>query len=66
MHCIVERIYESGDDTAIMQWRDPNGLRGCGFFTVRGGLIRHQRGYFDQLTFFRAQGLPIPDDYLGE
>ncbi|MDR4465913.1 MAG: nuclear transport factor 2 family protein [Nitrospira sp.] len=63
MACIEEKIYEC-DDTAILQWRDPNGLRGCGFFQVQNGKIVHQKGYFDQLKFFRAQGLPIPDDYL--
>lgn len=63
MVCLEEHIYEDGD-TAILQWRDPNGLRGCGFFRVMDGRIVHQQGYFDQLTFFRAQGLPIPDDYL--
>lgn len=31
MVCIEEHIYECGD-TAILQWRDPLGLRGCGFF----------------------------------
>jgi limonene-1,2-epoxide hydrolase len=63
MVCIEERIYESGD-TAILQWVDPNGLRGCGFFQIKDDQIVHQRGYFDQLTFFRAQGLAIPDEYL--
>lgn len=64
MTCIVEALYESGA-TAILQWRDPNGLQGCGFFDVRDGLIVHQRGYFDQLSFFKAQGLAVPHDYLG-
>jgi len=63
MVCIEERIYECGD-TAILQWTDPIGLKGCGFFQFRDGLIIHQKGYFDQLSFFRAQGLPVPDDYL--
>jgi limonene-1,2-epoxide hydrolase len=63
MVCIEERIYECGD-TAILQWRDPLGLKGCGFFQVKDGLIIHQKGYFDQLSFFRQQGLPVPDDYL--
>ncbi len=63
MTCIEEQIYECGD-TAILQWKDPNGLRGCGFFYIQNGQIVHQKGYFDQLSFFRAQGLPIPDDYL--
>lgn len=63
MVCIEERIYECGD-TAILQWRDPLGLRGCGFFQVEDELIVHQKGYFDQLSFFKAQALPVPDDYL--
>ncbi len=63
MVCIEELLYDCGD-TAILRWRDPIGLRGCGFFEIRDGKIVRQTGYFDQLTFFRAQGLPIPDDYL--
>lgn len=64
MVCVEEQIYESGD-TAILQWRDPLGLRGCGFFQVNGDQIVHQKGYFDQLSFFKAQGLSVPEDYLG-
>jgi hypothetical protein len=63
MTCIVENLFESGD-WAILEWRDPNGLRGCGFFHVQNGLIVFQRGYFDLLSFFRLQGLPIPEKYL--
>jgi len=63
MTCIEQRIYECGD-TAILQWEDPTGLEGCGFFQVKDDLIVHQKGYFDQLSFFRTQGLPVPDDYL--
>lgn len=63
MHCIIDTIHEAGD-WAILEWSDPNGLRGCGFFHVSNGRILFQRGYFDQLTYFRAQGLSIPDEYL--
>ena len=63
MVCIEERIYEC-DDTAILQWRDPLGLRGCGFFQIKNDLIVHQKGYFDRLSFFKVQGLKVPDDYL--
>ena len=63
MECIEERVYECGD-TAILQWKDPIGLKGCGFFQFRNGRIIHQKGYFDQLSFFKAQGLPTPDEYL--
>lgn len=65
MVCIEENLFEDGD-CAILEWRDSNGLRGCGFFHVRNGCIVFQRGYFDQLSFFRLQGLAIPDRYLGD
>jgi hypothetical protein len=32
---------------AALEWVDPDGFRGCGFFQVRDGLIVHQRGYWD-------------------
>ena len=60
MVCIVEQIFEDGE-WAILEWRDPLGLRGCGFFHVVGGLIVFQRGYWDKLTFRRSQGLPLPE-----
>ncbi|WP_448481633.1 nuclear transport factor 2 family protein [Pseudoxanthomonas mexicana] len=64
MVCEVEQILEDGE-WAVLEWRDPLGLRGCGFFRVRDGRIVFQRGYFDQLCFFRQQGLAVPDRYLG-
>lgn len=59
MVCIVENIFEDGE-WAILEWRDPLGLRGCGFFHVVGGKIIYQRGYWDKLSFLRQHGLPIP------
>ncbi len=56
MTCLVEQILEDGD-WAILEWRDPLGLRGCGFFQIEHGLIRFQRGYWDQLSFQKQQGL---------
>jgi limonene-1,2-epoxide hydrolase len=50
MRCIVEQILEDGE-WAILDWRDPLGLRGCGFFRVVDGRIHFQRGYWDKLTF---------------
>ncbi|WP_417320559.1 nuclear transport factor 2 family protein [Emcibacter sp.] len=58
MTCIVENIFEDGD-WAILEWRDPLGLRGCGFFQIEGGLIKFQRGYWDKLSFLKMHGLPI-------
>jgi len=64
MVCIPEKIHEAGD-WVILEWRDPKGLHGCGFFHIVDGRINYQRGYFDQLSFFRQQGIPVPDEYLG-
>ena len=54
MECIVENLFEDGD-WAILEWRDPRGLRGCGFFNVVGGRIAFQRGYWDRLSFSQAE-----------
>jgi hypothetical protein len=59
MTCIPEVVHEAGD-VAILEWRDPLGLRARGFFTVRDGRIAFQRGYWDKLSFLRLHGLPIP------
>ncbi len=64
MVCIIENLFEDGD-WAMLEWRDPTGLRGCGFFQTHKDQIVFQRGYFDQLSFFRLNGLPVPDRYLG-
>jgi ketosteroid isomerase-like protein len=58
MTCLVEAIHEARE-VAALEWRDPLGLRGCGFFTVRDGKIVFQRGYWDRLSFLRMHGLPI-------
>ncbi len=56
MHCIVENIFEDGE-WAILEWRDPKGLRGCGFFHIRNDQIIFQRGYWDKLSFLKLYGL---------
>ena len=61
MVCLVENLFEDGE-WAILEWRDPLGLRGCGFFHVVAGRIVFQRGYWDKLTFLRQHGLPVPRD----
>lgn len=61
MVCLPENLFEDGE-WAILEWRDPKGLRGCGFFHVVGGLIHFQRGYWDRLSFLRQQGLPVPSE----
>ncbi|MCL2572400.1 MAG: nuclear transport factor 2 family protein [Defluviitaleaceae bacterium] len=52
MVCIVENIFEDGD-WVILEWRDPLGLRGCGFFQVINNKIVLQRGYWDKLSFIK-------------
>jgi len=59
MTCIIENIFEDSD-WAILEWKDPLGLRGCGFFQVIDGKIKFQRGYWDKLSFLRKHNLPIP------
>ncbi len=61
MVCQVENIFQDGD-WAILEWKDPKGLRGCGFFNVAGDQIVFQRGYFNELSFLRQQGLPLPTE----
>lgn len=59
MTCIVENIFEDGE-WAILEWKDPLGLRGCGFFQISADKIIFQRGYWDKLSFLRMHNLPIP------
>ncbi len=59
MTCLVENVFQDGE-WAILEWQDPTGLRGCGFFHVVNDRIVFQRGYWDKLTFLRLHGLPIP------
>jgi hypothetical protein len=59
MICLIENIFEDGE-WGILEWKDPLGLRGCGFFQIKLGKIKFQRGYWDKLTFLRVHNLPIP------
>jgi limonene-1,2-epoxide hydrolase len=52
MVCIPVNHMADGE-WAAMEWRDPKGFRGCGFFHVIDGRIRLQRGYWDRLSFER-------------
>ena len=59
MVCQIENLFQDGE-WAILEWVDPKGLRGCGLFRVVDDRIVFQRGYFDELSFLRQQGLPLP------
>ena len=61
MVCQIENLFQEGD-WAILEWTDPNGLRGCGFFKIQNDKIVFQRGYFNELSFLRLQGLPLPTE----
>lgn len=58
MTAIVENLFEDGE-WAILEWKDPLGLRGCGFFHVVDDKILFQRGYWDKLSFLKQHNLPI-------
>ena len=55
MVCIPENLFEDGE-WAMLEWRDPEGLRGCGFFHIVDGRIAFQRGYWDKLSFLKLHG----------
>ena len=59
MTCIPENTFQDGE-WAILEWKDPSGLRGCGFFQIQDGKIVFQRGYWDKLSFLKQHNLPIP------
>ena len=59
MICMIENIFEDGN-WAILEWKDPLGLRGCGFFKIHNDKIQIQRGYWDKLSFLRLHHMPIP------
>lgn len=61
MTCIVENLFED-NDWVILEWKDPLGLRGCGFFHIVNGKIKFQRGYWDKLSFLRQHNLPLPTE----
>jgi ketosteroid isomerase-like protein len=58
MVCIPENMFEDGD-WAILEWKDPQGLRGCGFFRMKNGKIVFQRGYWDKISFHKLHGIPL-------
>lgn len=61
MVCQIENLFQDGE-WAILEWTDPKGLRGCGFFKIVDDHIVFQRGYFNELSFLRQQGLPLPTE----
>lgn len=60
LHCVVERLYAGDGGRVVLEWRDRVGLLGVNIFEVQGGRVVAQRNYFDQLSFLRLNGLPLP------
>ncbi len=58
MVCILQNAFMEGNWT-MMEWKDPKGFRGCGFFNMVDGKILFQRGNMDKLSFLKMNGLPI-------
>jgi limonene-1,2-epoxide hydrolase len=58
MICVPEKIFEDGD-WAILEWKDPKGLHGCGFFNIVNDKIVFQRGYWDKLSFQKLHNIPL-------
>ncbi|HEY6954592.1 MAG TPA: nuclear transport factor 2 family protein [Flavisolibacter sp.] len=59
MVCIPENIFEDGE-WVIIEWKDPKGLRGCGFFQIVDNKIKLQRGYWDRLSFMKLYQNDLP------
>jgi limonene-1,2-epoxide hydrolase len=60
MHCIVKHLYAAEGGHVVLEWQDKVGLLGVNIYEVADGLIQRQRNYFDQITFLRLNGLPMP------
>jgi len=65
MECVIENLFEDGE-WAILEWSDPQGLRGCSTFHIVDNKIRMHRSYWDNLNFCKLHGLPLPDDVRGK
>ncbi|MFC7291088.1 nuclear transport factor 2 family protein [Hirschia litorea] len=55
--CIVDEIKGDGH-WVTLDWKDPNGVQGCGYFEVKNGEITHQRAYWDKASFLMFHTTP--------
>jgi hypothetical protein len=62
LHCIVQHLYEAQGSRVALEWKDRVGLLGVNIFELEGELIQNQRNYFDQMSFFRLNGIPLPKE----
>jgi len=62
LHCLVKRLYAADGGHVVLEWQDKVGLLGVNIYEIADGLILRQRNYFDQLSFLRLNGLPLPKE----
>ncbi len=60
MRCVVRQLYAADGDRVVLEWEDKVGLLGVNIYDLVDGTIARQRNYFDQLSFLRLNGLPLP------
>ena len=53
MTCIPENIFQDGE-WAMLEWKDPLGLRGCGFFQIQNDKIVFSAWILGQVIFFKT------------
>ena len=65
MVCIVENIFEDGQ-WAILEWKDPLGLRGCGFFHVVNEkmVLCQENGHIKPLLFGKISKMHKPAAFI--
>ena len=62
LHCLVRHLYAGGRGRVVLEWADKVGLLGVNIYEIVEGKIARQRNYFDQLSFLRLNGLPMPTE----
>lgn len=62
LHCIVKHLYAGDGGHVVLEWQDKVGLLGVNIYEIADGLIQRQRNYFDQLSFMRLNGIPMPKE----
>lgn len=62
LHCLVKHLYAAEGGRVVLEWEDNVGLLGVNIYEIDDGRIHRQRNYFDQLSFLRLNGLPLPGE----
>lgn len=62
LHCIVRHLYAGQGGRVVLEWEDKVGLLGVNIYDFIDGRIQQQRNYFDQISFLKLNGLPLPKE----